>query len=72
MKFKKIKSAENKLKWYMIIPVKINDIHVNQPARLVRDLLKTTLHTTQMVDLKNTKTQTFLLSVWFGVSGPNV
>lgn len=40
---------KNKLKWYMIIPVKINDIHVNQPARLVRDLLKTTLHTTQMV-----------------------
>lgn len=60
----------------MIIPVKINDIHVNQPARLVRDLLKTTLHTTQMVCflliLKNTKNQTFLLSVWFGVSGPNV
>lgn len=52
---KKIKSAENKLKWYMIIPVKINDIHVNQPARLVRDLLKTTLHTTQMVDLKKHK-----------------
>lgn len=41
----------------MIIPVKINDIHVNQPARLVRDLLKTdsSYHTDGMffVDLKN-------------------
>lgn len=40
----------------MIIPVKINDIHVNQPARLVRDLLKTdsSYHTDGMffVDLK--------------------
>lgn len=61
----------------MIIPVKINDIHVNQPARLVRYLLKTdsSYHTDGMffVDLKKTqKNQTFLLSVWFGVSGPNV
>lgn len=59
MKLKKIKSAENKLKWCMIIPVKINDIHVNQPARLVRDLLKTdsSYHTDGMffVDLKKHK-----------------
>lgn len=40
----------------MIIPVKINDIHVNQPAKFVRDLLKTdsSYHTDGMffVDLK--------------------
>lgn len=56
----------------MIIPVKINDIHVNQPARIKND---SSYHTDGMffVDLKKTqKTQTFLLSVWFGVSGPNV
>lgn len=61
----------------MIIPVKINDIHVNQPARLVRDLLKTdsSYHTDGMffVDLKKKQNKkTFLLSVWFGVSGPNI
>lgn len=43
----------------MIIPVKINDIHVNQPAKFVRDLLKTdsSYHTDGMffVDLKKTK-----------------
>lgn len=51
----------------MIIPVKINDIHVNQPARLVRYLLKTdsSYHTDGMffVDLKKNNIFTICV-VW--------
>lgn len=51
----------------MIIPVKINDIHVNQPARLVRDLLKTdsSYHTDGMffVDLKKKTKQKNIFTI---------
>lgn len=53
----------------MIIPVKINDIHVNQPAKFVRDLLKTdsSYHTDGMffVDLK--KKNIFIICVVWSV-----